>query len=145
MRHEADAAARQGHHIVIEPLQREAVQIGEIAGDVELGDLALPVLQILVAGQQALDQQGAHAQVLAGADERAVGRQLDHLGDRIPDRLLLRGRQVVAGPELHDVRVDQAIHPSSRATNGVGPATFRRSRRVSPAPGRCGRGEDRCR
>ena len=65
MRHDRVAARGQRHDAVVEPLQRKAVQIGEIARNVEFGDLALAFAQILVAAHDAVKQQDAVRQYRA--------------------------------------------------------------------------------
>jgi hypothetical protein len=44
--------------IVLEPVEQEAMKIDEVAGDMDLHDLALPVSQVLVPAGEAFDEQG---------------------------------------------------------------------------------------
>ena len=80
---EGDPAARQGADIVVETLQQEAVQVGEIARQVDLLDLALALAQILVAREDAFE------------DERAV-REGRAVANIVRPAGLLRPRDSVA-------------------------------------------------
>ena len=57
---------------MVEPLQREAMQVGEIARHMKLGHLALTAGQILGARQPAVEQQGTAVQLLPGANDHLI-------------------------------------------------------------------------
>ena len=65
VRDDRKPAWRHRHYAMIEPLQRETVQIGEVARNMEFGDLALAFAQILVAAHDAVKQQDAVRQYRA--------------------------------------------------------------------------------
>jgi hypothetical protein len=97
------AARRQRHDTVVEPLQREAVQVGEVARDMKLGDLALALAQILVAAHDALEQQDAVRQHCAREDHIIVRGHGADLRDGIADGLLFFRTHGVARPELEEM------------------------------------------
>ena len=118
---------------MIEPLQREAVEIGEIAGDVELADLARAVAQILEAAEEAVEQHHAVAEQVAGADQGRIGGHLPDLADRGADRRLLVCGDFVARAQLAKMGFDHA-GAALPGTNELAPCNAPPARRFAPRP-----------
>ena len=108
VRRHRNPAMGQGHDRMIEPLQREAVQVREIARHVQLADLAGAVAEILEAAGQTIEQQQADVKPLPGPDQGLVGPDLLDFAEQAADRLLLRCAHCVAGAELEEVDIDHA-------------------------------------
>ena len=58
MGHQRHAARGDGDDVVLEPLEREAVQVRKVAGDMQLDKLPLARRQILRARHPAFQEQG---------------------------------------------------------------------------------------
>jgi hypothetical protein len=56
VRNQSNNAVRQWHHIMIKALQGEAVEVGEIAGDVEGGNDACASLHVDRPAEPTVDQ-----------------------------------------------------------------------------------------
>jgi hypothetical protein len=79
MRQLGDSARRHRQHRVIEMFQRKAVQIGEIAWDMDMGNLTLATAEILIPRKEAIDQHHRIAQFLAAPDDGPFGRIFDDI------------------------------------------------------------------
>ena len=109
VRHERDHRTRDARDIMVEPLEQEAVEIGEIAGDMQLLDLALAGRQILVAADDALDEQRAFMDRRAVTDEDLARPHLAHFAHRIAEDLLLLGADRIARAQLAREQCDAAL------------------------------------
>ena len=126
MRHHSNGAIAHRHDVVIEAFEREAVQVGEIAGDVELGHLPLAARQILAARQPALEQHQARTQIFARPDEDLVGAEIARLRNGIADRPLLLRADVRTLTQLLEVNGDHEpryVHSSGRFAVHLGYTT----------------------
>jgi hypothetical protein len=100
VRNDRDIAVGERGNVMIEALQREAVKVGKIAGDVELHHLPLAAREILASGKPAIDQQQAVAELLAGSDDNLIGGHKPHLRDRITDHALFFGADLNTPSQL---------------------------------------------
>jgi hypothetical protein len=120
VRNDRDLDRRHRADIVLEALEQEAVQVDEVAGDVELHDLALAVGQIPVAADEAVEEQGAFAERDAGLDDDLAGRNFPDLAQRFAQDLGFLLAEDVARPQLAqqagERRLDRRIvsgHPAA--------------------------------
>ena len=74
VRDNADHAFRKAHHVMVETLQSEAMQVREIPWKVDFEHLALPARHVLRAGKPAVQQDYAVGKLGAGAHDEAIGR-----------------------------------------------------------------------
>src|SRR5689334_6164627 len=72
MRKNRDRALSEGQHIVVEPLERESMKIGEVARDMQLCELALAALEVLAPRHPTFEQKKAGIQLDAGVDSDFV-------------------------------------------------------------------------
>jgi hypothetical protein len=96
---------------VIEALQREAVKIGKVARDVQLGNLTLSVAQVLVAARDPVEQQRAVRQLDTRIDDDRVGRMLAMFTDRAADGVFLVWRKRVASAQLREMASENVASP----------------------------------
>jgi hypothetical protein len=96
---------------VIEALQREAVKIGKVARDVQLGYLPLAVPQVLVAARDPVEQQRAVRQLDTRIDDDRVGRMLTMFTDCAPDGVFLVWRKRVASAQLREMASENVASP----------------------------------
>ena len=94
MRSDGDLAFAHRHDIVVQTLQRKAMEIREVAGDVELGDLALATGQVLAARQPPIEDHQALIEIFARANDNFVGTEAPGLGHHPPDCPLFFGANV---------------------------------------------------
>ncbi len=59
MRHDGDRAIAQRHQVVVEALQREAMKVREVPGDVQFRHLAFATGKILAPCQPSVEEQQA--------------------------------------------------------------------------------------
>jgi hypothetical protein len=102
----ASLQARDRDDVVVEPFQREPVQVGEVAGDVKLGELALPAGQVLRPRKPARQQKQRVLELLALPDDGLVGLDVNDFGHEPADRLFLLGADPVACPQLLEMCFD---------------------------------------
>src|SRR3954451_9141496 len=115
MRDQSDLHRGERNNIVVEALQREAMQVDEISRHVQLGELPLSAWQVLGACHPTFEQQHRLMEFLTMANERAVGRHLDNLADEAPDRLLFTRADVVPGAQLFQMNFDHERIPPPRS------------------------------
>ena len=97
MRHQPDGRRSQSHDAVIETLQREPVQVDEIAGNVHAHDLA--TIAVVDGAQHVpFDQHRADIDAIPAFEQHPVGGDIDHAVDAILDDLLLARGHRVAQP-----------------------------------------------
>ncbi len=78
---ERDGDAGEGADMMVQPLEKEAVEVDEVSGDVQLHDLALALRQVDIAGDDAVDQQrGVGERASAASYGPASGKNL-HVSD----------------------------------------------------------------
>src|SRR5690242_11401534 len=87
-------------------LERETVKVGEIARDVQLDELPLPIREVHRAGHPAIEQQGRLMYRDAVSDDGSIGRDLDDFRGKRADRLLFFRADAVACAKLLQVNVD---------------------------------------
>jgi hypothetical protein len=121
MGRQRDEDAGQRADIMLEPLEQEAVQVGEVAGDVDLLDLALPVAEVLESRDQPFDDQHALAEGRAGADHRPARLELLGPGYRVAKHLLLALGDIVARAKLEQQPVDGIAVTGHRDSFGRSP------------------------
>jgi hypothetical protein len=85
------------------------MKIGEVAGNVELGDLPLSVGKVLGASKPARKQKDRFVELLAFADHRLALLNLDDVRDEAADCLLLFGADAVACAELLEMSLDHGL------------------------------------
>ena len=100
MRNGRDAAGGERQDAVIHRLQQEAVQIEEVAGNMERGDLPPAVGHDLVAGGKAVQEQGALVRAVALPHDILIGLDDPHARNRIFQHSLLVIGELVALFEL---------------------------------------------
>ena len=88
VRNNRDHTIRQRDDVMIEPLQRESVQVREIARDMKLGNLAPAGATVLGSRQPSMKQQKAMFERLALMDDLLVGRASASLLHEVAERLL---------------------------------------------------------
>src|SRR5947209_4407778 len=93
MRDERSAARDEGPETVVHHLQVEALQVEDVAGDVQRQDLPLAVWQHLVAAEESLDDETALARPVAFAQDIHIGRYLSQRHRQVQNGLLLLLRQ----------------------------------------------------
>src|SRR6476646_4776237 len=89
VRDEGDLAARDRNDVVFETLEREAVEIGKVAGNAEFRELTLPRGKVLGAGQPARKKKQRMLKLFPMANDRAVLLDLDDLAHETADGLFL--------------------------------------------------------
>jgi hypothetical protein len=102
---------------MVEVLQRKAMEIREVAGDVQFGNLALAARKILRPRQPPVEQQRRLVKLFAVADKGSVLRDLDDLRDEAADRLLFLRADIVARPKLPQMNIDHGRKLRSFAAN----------------------------
>jgi hypothetical protein len=115
---------------MIEALQREAVEIREVAGDVQLGNLALAITQVLVAAREPVEQQRAVRQLDTRIDDDRVGRMLAMFTDRAADGVFLFGRKRVASAQLREMASKNVASPCVACLQWCRACPFASSRRT---------------
>ena len=131
MRNDCDLAWGERRHLMIEPLERETVQIDEIAGNMQLGDLALGIGKVAHPCSPAVDQQSAEVEVLAARAEYLVGPHPPGVGDGAANGIFLLGADVVTLAELGEMGLDHG--PSMfQSRNGCGATGRARKMRGQP-------------
>jgi len=101
-----DAARGQRDDVVVEPLQREAVEVREVARDLQLGELPLSAGEVLRARHPALEQQRRLVQLDAMADEGAVGGDFHDLRHEAANRFFFLGTDVVTDAKFSEMNLD---------------------------------------
>lgn len=91
---------------MLEPFQGKAVQVDEIPGDMQFGDLPLPLAQVLVPAHPSVEQQGRSVQALRCANDRCLRRDLARFRNQRAHRSLLLGRHDVARAQFQQVLFD---------------------------------------
>jgi hypothetical protein len=110
VRDAGDAAGREGQNPVIHGLQQEAVQVDEVAGNVEGRYLPPSVGDDLVAGGKPVQEQGALGRAFALPHDILVGLDHPNPRNRVFQRPLLLVGEPVLLFELQDQRVGHTGH-----------------------------------
>ena len=90
VRDEGHLAGRERAQAVVHGLEVEALEVRDLALDVERHDLALAVLGHLVAAGVALEDQAALGGFVALAHDVLVGPDLPHVHRQVEEGILLR-------------------------------------------------------
>ena len=131
MRNDCDLAWGKRHHLMVEPLERKAVQIDEIARDMKLGNLALAIGKVAHPRRPAVDQQNADVQILSARADDLVRPDPPVVGDRAANGIFLLGADVVTLAELGEMGLDHG--PSMfQSRNGCGATGRARKMRGQP-------------
>jgi len=96
VRNRGDLARRERRDVVVQPLEREAVKVDEVAAELQLTDLLLPVRHVPVAGHPSIEQQQALVQHLATPDDGYVRADPSDLSNRGAYRRLVLASNAVA-------------------------------------------------
>ena len=106
VRDDTDHAGRERDHVMVQPLERVAVEVREIAGHVQLRILPLSARQVLGTRHPAAEQHQAFVKSISGANDDLVGRQLDRPRHETADELLFLRADVIAPTQLLKVEID---------------------------------------
>ena len=109
MRENGISTGGDRHHIMVEPLQREAMEIDKIAAKLEFADLLMSARHGRRPGHPAVEQQEAFVKIVAVAHDRRVGRSLPNFQYRTTDRSFLFRADVVANAQLLEMRLDHRV------------------------------------
>src|SRR6185437_2692367 len=94
------------------------MEVDEIARKLELGELALPALQVLCASHPAVQQKRRIVELPPGMDEGPMRGNLGAARDQVRNDLLFLCTDMAPGAELLKMLYDRRRHPE---------ATFSRS------------------
>jgi hypothetical protein len=103
VRDEADQASRYGDNVMVEPLQREPMEVDEIARELEFRELTLPAAKILGARHPTFDQKRRIADLTPGVNEGLMCGNLDCVGDEASNDFDFLGTDLVSGTKLQKV------------------------------------------
>ena len=92
---------------MVEALQRECVEVGVVAADVQLGYLALAVRKVLHARHPAIEQDHALLELFSRVHHDLVGRLDDDFAHRPADRLFLFRAEPVPPAHLLQMRFNR--------------------------------------
>jgi hypothetical protein len=99
-------AIGQRHQIMVEMLQRESVEVGEISRDMQCRNLAHARLHMHRTAKPAVDQQDAVLELLPFSDESLVRWDPSGFGNNALDGALFGGVDRVPLPQSPKVSLD---------------------------------------
>ena len=112
---------------MIEPLECEAVHVGEVARELKFADLASAVTKVLCSIHPAVHKEQRMAEFLSATDHDAVRGEFAYLADHVADCLLFFRADLVPRAQLLEMRFDHPI-PYSARTAGPGGMRMRKRR-----------------